>query len=189
MARIASPKGRERVDARLELKMRKSFKDKLAKFAQSSDLEMSVIMREGAQTIMDGRLPILGRIPCGPMQQAIQETPYYEIAPPIMRPRADLGDYFLEAAGDSMTPDIRNGDLVMLRPNIEWQNGEVCAVQVFHDKNLDGDCEATLKKVFRNENSRQLTLKANNAEFKPMRVDAECVKIVGVFRGLLRRDN
>jgi SOS-response transcriptional repressor LexA len=179
---------RERLQERYELMLRPSFKEELSGFSRDADIEMARVMRDGAEMFMRGRLPVLGRIPCGPLQEAIAETPYFEIVPPMLRPRADLGDYLLEASGDSMEPDIKSGDLVMLRPNIEWGEGEICAVQVFHDKGQEGDCDATLKRVFLERAKGKVTLKSINPEFKPMVVDAEYVRVVGVFRGLLRQD-
>jgi repressor LexA len=57
------------------------------------------------------------------------------------------GDFLLRITGDSMCGDgILEGDLVLLRPNVEVQQGEIAAVLWSES---GGECEATLKRVFR----------------------------------------
>lgn len=144
------------------------------------------IMREASRSYMLGRLPVLGKIPCGPLALALEDTHYMEMVSPILRPRADLGDYLLEASGDSMAPRIESGDLVMLRPGIDWAEGEVCAVQIYGDKNQDGDCEATLKRVFHGKFPDQLILRSYNMQYADKTVFMEQVQIVGVMKGLIK---
>ena len=176
------------MDARATTKLREEDKRDIEDFVQKIGLDISTILREGAFIYRNGYLPVLGRIPCGPLAEAVAETPYHEIVPPMLRPRADLGDYLLEASGDSMSPRVESGDLVMLRPEIAPANGEICAVQIFRDKG-DGAAEATLKRFFWEPGHREVKLKAINTEYEDIVVDAELVHVVGVFRGLLRRES
>ena len=176
------------MDASATAKMRSENKREIDEFAQSINSDISTVLRQGALMFRNGYLPVLGRIPCGPLEEAVAETPYHEIVPPMMRPRADLGDYLLEASGDSMSPRVESGDLVMLRPEIAPANGEICAVQIFRDKG-DGAAEATLKRFFWEPGHREVKLKAINTEYEDIVADAELVHVVGVFRGLLRRES
>ena len=181
---------REPKRERLNFYASESFTANLKEYISRHDeLDLSSVMRDGTEMFLRGRLPVLGKIPCGPLAEAIEATPYFEIVPPILRPRADLGDYLLEASGDSMAPLVANGDLVILRPGVEWSQGEVCACQVFLDKgDFAGPCEATLKRVFRGDNPSQMVLRAINPAYRDMIVDAEALQIVGVMRGLIRRN-
>ena len=57
------------------------------------------------------------------------------------------GDFLLRIKGESMVGDgILNGDLVLLRPGVEIQQGEIAAVVW---SGSGAECEATLKRVFK----------------------------------------
>lgn len=175
-------------DDRVEFKCHESWKKELEAFANETGVDMSKVLRDGADNYLRGYLPVLGHIPCGPLAEAIPQVEEYELCPPYMRPRRDLGDFWLVAEGSSMEPSIRAGDLVHMRPNSPWGNGQVCAVQVFYDKNHGGDCDAALKRVYKQMGSKVVTLKSDNPDFDPVEVDATYVKVVGVYRSHLRRD-
>lgn len=180
---------RELNEERMNLKVKPSFKKKIEGFTQRhDDMDQTSVLREGADTLMNGYLPVLGRIPCGPISEAIAATPYYEIVPPVLKPRADLGDYILEASGDSMEPRITSGDWVILRPDTEPAQGDICALQIYRDKGHEGDCEATLKRLIRESGHETVILRPINPEYKDIVVPADMVKVVGVFRGLIRRN-
>lgn len=89
---------------------------------------------------LGGGIPLLGSIPAGPLQEAIVDPEEIIEAGDMLKYRA--GDFLLRAAGDSMTGDgIFNGDLVLLRPQIEVQQGEIAAVHAGES------FESTLKHV------------------------------------------
>ncbi len=127
-------------------------------------------------------LPVLGSIPAGPLEEVIAEAESFfdqrELVP--SRP----GDFLLRVKGDSMTGDgIVPGDLVLLRPDVQLESGEIAATLVGEDQ------EATLKRVlFQPGGRRQVTLRASNRKYPDRNVDADDVKIAGVFRGLIRRN-
>lgn len=177
---------RETHDERFTLTLKPSMKLELEEFATMQDRDMSDVMRDGAQTIMRGLLPVLGRIPCGELREAIQESDVFELVPPCLKPRADSGDYLLEASGDSMAPLIQDGDLVLLRPEIEPANGDICAVQVYRDRDTP-ECDATLKRLHFLAGSAAVELQPENDRYQPMAVDRELIKVIGVYRGLIRR--
>jgi repressor LexA len=126
-----------------------------------------------------GGLPLLGSIPAGPLEEAVAQSDTIlderELLP--YRP----GDFLLQVKGDSMIGDgILEGDKVLLRPNVQVQHGEIAAVLV-------GDAhEATLKRVLLHEGTGKVTLRASNRRYVDRFVDAEELKIAGVFRGLVR---
>lgn len=182
---MASNTKRELYSERYTFAMRPSFLEKMKKFGERADKDKSEILRDGADFYMNGYLPVLGVIPCGPLKEAVEATPYYKLAPPAMLPRADLGDFLLEAEGDSMSPRIERGDLVLLRPGIMAGDGEVCAVQVYDNPERDGECTSTLKRLFRDHANQQVILRPYNPDYEEIIVPKDHIKIIGVLRGLL----
>ena len=77
----------------------------------------------------------------GPLAEALAQPADF-IAPRSLLPHR-AGDFLLRVRGDSMIGDgIHDGDLVLLRPEVEVQPGEVAAVHT-------GDSyESTLKHVY-----------------------------------------
>lgn len=134
---------------------------------------------KGRFTIGAGGLPLLGSIPAGPLEEALAEADI------VIEPHALLstkeGDFLLRVHGDSMIGDgILDGDLVLLRPNIEVTHGEIAAVLV-------GDSyEATLKHVLFGPKKSEIILRASNPKYSDIAAHATSVKIAGVFRGLIR---
>lgn len=179
---------RDRYDEKFNLSLQSKYKEKVFEFAEGKQFDVADVFRDGADIIMNGRLPVLGRIPCGPLEEAVEATPYFVVVPPCLRPRADLGDFLYEAAGDSMSPRIASNDLVLLRPGIEHSEGEICAVNVFRDKGYEGDAEGTLKRVFYEPGRERVILRSINPEYKDMVVNADFVKVVAVFRGAISMD-
>jgi repressor LexA len=126
-----------------------------------------------------GGLPLLGSIPAGPLSEAITQ------AETVLDERELLpwrqGDFALRVKGDSMVGDgIIEDDKVLLRPNVAVENGEIAAVLI------GGNYEATLKRVFFTAMNRRITLRARNLEYRDIQVEADDVRIAGVFRGLIR---
>lgn len=124
--------------------------------------------------IRKNAVPIIGNIACG------------ERVTPDTNPQgfADLpdgvhADFALRCKGDSMTPTLFDGDLVLIRQQPEVENGQIAAV------NVNG--ETTLKHVYRQ--SHGLLLTADNANFPPVFVpagqDGEII-IHGLAVGYLR---
>ena len=81
------------------------------------------------------RLPLVGRIACGMPILAEQN-----IEGEVAVPEEWHADFILTCRGDSMAPQIMDGDLVAVRSQPEVENGEIAAVRI-------GD-EATLKRVY-----------------------------------------
>jgi repressor LexA len=133
-------------------------------------------------------LPLLGRIPAGPLEEALEQEGQPVSVSELLRARA--GDFLLEVKGDSMTGDgIFEGDKVLLRPQVQFESGEIAAVLV------GADHEATLKRVHllppphaphAPQSSGEVILRASNPAYPDRRLPAEDIRIAGVFRGLLR---
>ncbi len=124
-----------------------------------------------------GGLPLLGSIPAGPLSEALAESETVVDERELLPYRG--GDFLLRVKGDSMIGDgILHGDLVLLRPEIDWHNGEIAAVHV-------GDAhEATLKRIFLED--ERVILRASNPQYPDLVTPAAEIKVAGVFRGLIR---
>ena len=121
---------------------------------------------------------MLGCIPAGPLSEVFEHCEVieaYELLP------HKLGDFLLIVHGDSMIGDgILPGDKVLLRPNVQVQNGEIAAVHI-GDEYL-----ATLKHVYFGPGQAKATLKASNPSYHDIVVAMKDIKVAGVFRGLVR---
>ena len=84
------------------------------------------------------KIPVLGTIPAGIPIEAIEEILDYEEIPLEM---AHTGKFFgLKVKGDSMSPRIENGDVVIVKKQEDCETGDICVVMV-------NGYEATLKQV------------------------------------------
>lgn len=103
------------------------------------------------------KIPVLGSVPAGIPIEAVQDIlDYEEISPEL----AATGEYFaLQIKGDSMAPDIKSGDIAIVRVQEKAENGQVVVVMV------NGD-EATVKRIkFLAEG---LMLLPNNPAYEPV---------------------
>jgi repressor LexA len=136
------------------------------------------LTRKARYALGTAGLPLLGSIPAGPLQEALRQPAEILEVGQLLPYRP--GDFLLRAAGDSMIGDgIFNGDLVLLRPDVEVQRGEIAAVHA------GDDYGATLKHVFFEEN--HVRLQAANPVYEDIFVPAaEWRGVAGVYRGLVR---
>lgn len=134
------------------------------------------LTRKGREAIGMGGIPVLGRITAGLLQEALaQPEEYLESMMPYQP-----GDFLLRVTGDSMNGDgIVDGDLVLLRPNVEARNGEIAAAYV-------GDAfDATLKHV--HFERALVRLRASNTAYSDIVVPlSDWRGVAGVYRGLIR---
>lgn len=126
-----------------------------------------------------GGIPLLGTIPAGPLEEAFAQADEIIETADLLPYRE--GDFFLRVRGDSMAGDgILDGDWVLLRPNLGVQHGEIAALLV-------GEAhETTLKRVFFVPEKSEIILRASNPRYPDLVVNAEDVKVAGIFRGLIR---
>jgi len=136
------------------------------------------LTKAGRQVLGIGGLPVLGSIPAGPLAEALAQPADF-IDPGSLLPHR-VGDFLLRVRGDSMIGDgIHDGDLVLLRPDVDMQPGEIAAVHT-------GDgYESTLKHVhFEKEGVR---LRASNPKYPDLFIARNDWRgVAGVYRGLVR---
>lgn len=84
-------------------------------------------------------IPVLGKIACGDPITAEENISEFHVRVIDDLPKGEL--FYLKAKGDSMSPIVQSGALVLCRYQQDVENGEVAAVL------LNGNTEATLKRV------------------------------------------
>lgn len=100
------------------------------------------------------KIPVLGVVPAGVPIEAIEKILEYEEITPEM---AKSGEYFgLKVKGDSMSPNILEGDILIVRKQEDANSGDICVVMV------NGD-DATVKKI--KKDPKGLTLIPNNPAY------------------------
>lgn len=134
---------------------------------------------KGRHALGLGSLPLLGTIPAGPLQEALQQSEALGSPDELLSFRP--GDFLLRVQGDSMTNfGILHGDKVLLRPDVQVEHGEIAAVCV------GDDYQATLKQVLFAPDHSSVTLRAGNPAYPDRIFPATNVRFTGVFRGLIR---
>lgn len=157
------------------------------------DREVSRGLRLAAESIQQEinnlvRVPLVGRIvasePCpvpGSDFSFFGADEAIELTRDIVDPHEDL--YALQVKGDSMVDAmINDGDIVIMRPHKDVQNGDLVAVWL-SDKE-----ETTLKRIYK-EGSR-IRLQPANPTMQPIYIDdAKSVQVQGRVVAVIRRPN
>jgi repressor LexA len=124
-------------------------------------------------------VPLLGRVQAGALTEAIAE-PAGHVAIATRLPPAEL--FALRARGDSMAPEILDGDLLIVRRQPVAADGAVVIAMV--------DGEATVKRLWRRRAGRgeanRIELRATNPAYAPI-VPAGPLELLGVVFELRRR--
>lgn len=147
--------------------------------------QRQILLTDKGQFAVGLGAPVLGCIPAGPPTEVLPAA-FEDAQGSLGGMLAGVlpikpGDFFLKVQGESMIGDgIQNGDLVLIRPNVQPNNGEIAAVAIGDER-----C-ATLKRVCFLPESEEVELHPSNPDMKPLRVPADEVYISGVFRGLVR---
>lgn len=120
------------------------------------------------------RIPIVGSIAAGKPILAEENIESY-----LILNQEYKADFALSIKGDSMiNAGINDGDLALIIKDRPIINGEIYAVLV--------DGEATLKKVYKNDNF--LTLQPCNSKYEPLMVKEEDNPyIIGKLSGIVRK--
>lgn len=119
------------------------------------------------------KVPILGRVAAGIPIEEIEDVIGWE---EISESMARKGKYFcLEIKGDSMEPDLRDGDIVVVCHQNTAENGDIVIAQV------NGN-EATCKRIAISETG--ITLMSYNPKYEPMpftneQIESMPVSIIG----------
>ncbi|MBI5243805.1 MAG: repressor LexA [Elusimicrobia bacterium] len=118
------------------------------------------------------RLPVVGHVRAGVPVEAIEDVEQYLL---LDRSVAGGADFILRVQGDSMEPEMREGDLALVKQATMAESGEPVIVHVGND-------EATVK-CFRRR-GREAWLEATNSRYSPIK--GRPFKIVGKVIGLVR---
>ena len=103
------------------------------------------------------KIPVLGTVAAGIPISAVEDILDYEEIPQSWK---NQGEFFgLKIKGDSMKPDINDGDTVIVRQQSTANNGDVVIALV------NGD-DATCKKFEKLDNG--IMLISNNSSYSPM---------------------
>jgi repressor LexA len=131
---------------------------------------MSVGVREESIFTEMIRIPILGSVPCGEPQEAIEEADEYFPVPFDASLATKRHIFGLRANGLSMKDaGILPGDIIIIDPYAQVNNGDIVVAKINE--------EATLKFYF--ERGGYIELKPANADFKPIKTNDPSFRIVG----------
>ena len=112
--------------------------------------------------------PLVGSIACGQPITAEQNVEDY-----VDVPEDAQCDFCLRCKGDSMIDaGIHDGDIVYIRIQPTVENGQIAAVRI--------DGEATLKRVFWNEETQTLQLLAENRKYAPLVYTGQVLETVHI---------
>ena len=110
--------------------------------------------------VFQGRVPILGTVPCGEPIEAIETILGYVDVPKKM----EKDHFALYAKGDSMAPKIEDKDIIIIHQTCEVTNGKIAIVKV------NGE-EATCKKLSLHDDT--ITLIPLNPNYDPVTYSSE----------------
>ena len=158
--------------------------DKIDKICNYLNIERSNLLEdkeENNNTSQGIKIPVLGTVAAGIPISAVEDILDYEEIPQSWQ---NQGEFFgLRIKGDSMKPDINDGDTVIVKQQSTANNGDVVIALV------NGD-DATCKKFEKLDNG--IMLISNNSEYSPMyfsneEVTTKPVVIVGRVVELRRK--
>lgn len=127
-------------------------------------------------------IPVVRRVAAGLPLTSFETTIGYE---PLTENTAKTGTYFaLQISGDSMSPNIADGDIVICRQQEDAEDGQIVVALVNGD---DGCC-----KRLRKYPDGTIALLSDNTAYKPMyfstsEIDNTPVKIMGIVKELRRK--
>ncbi len=130
---------------------------RLSKILDSDPLYVMGLTTKNTSINEGVKIPVLGHIPAGIPIAAIQDVLDYE---EISADMASTGEFFaLKVKGTSMTPEITDGEIAIVRQQADANSGDICVVMV------NGD-DATLKRIKKSEQGLTL-IPTNTIEFTP----------------------
>ena len=156
--------------------------DRLEKIAKYLNTSIEYLMGwEEEQKPQGIKIPVLGTVAAGIPISAVEDILDYEEIPQTWK---NQGEFFgLRIKGDSMKPDINDGDTVIVKQQTTANNGDIIIALV------NGD-DATCKKFEKLDNG--IMLISNNSEYSPMyfsneKVITKPVVIIGKVVELRRK--
>lgn len=117
------------------------------------------------------KIPLIGPASCGIPNMVFNDN-IEDI--PVSNELARDGVYAVIADGDSMLPDIKNGDIIICDKEIPCENGNIV-----HYTTIDG--ESGLKKYLADDNG-VVTLMPLNSNFKPIMCDEKDLRCARAFK-------
>ncbi|HDV0866325.1 TPA: LexA family transcriptional regulator [Enterococcus faecalis] len=81
-------------------------------------------------------------------------------------------DFAVPISGDSMQPEIENGQLVFIRKQPDFNDGDIVVIEI------DGD-GVTCKKVYRDYENKMIILHSINEKYPDRKVEPERIRIIG----------
>lgn len=155
--------------------------NRLADIADALEVEVAQLL-EGTQNFLGAELsnlntvllPVVGKVSCGNGELAYEDIEGHEATP---KEWISGGEYFyLRAKGDSMTgARIFDGDLLLIRKQLNIENGEIAVV-------LIGE-EAVLKRVYIHDD--QIVLHSENPIFAPIFLKSTEITIIGKLKKII----
>lgn len=128
---------------------------------------------------------LYGLAECGPTGMFVEENIIDRIPLPAKTFKVSPDSFLVEAVGDSMYPEIKEGDLVLAERGLIPENGDL--VVVIHNGT------AKIKKFFRDEGTDQVILQSTNTAYPPIGLYAgDNLQVAGVVSGVVykvRRGN
>lgn len=135
--------------------------DKIVVMSDMFNVPISYFFDEPTEDIEIVNIPLLGAISCGDPITAIENVDEYQKEIKTQLPTGNL--FYLKAQGNSMYPIIPDGAMVMVREQVDVENGEIAAVLI------NGDEEATIKRVRRIND--HILLEPENKEYNSIIID------------------
>ena len=128
------------------------------------DNNIDVFTLEGIKPIKLKKLPILGKVACGEPIYAEEEFGEY-----ISVDDDFHADFCLYAKGDSMIgAGIKDGSIVLVKKQDTIENGKIAVVLI--------ENEATLKRVYIDEENKKLILNPCNDNYAPIIIDEKTLE-------------
>ncbi|TEW52704.1 transcriptional repressor LexA [Psychromonas algicola] len=166
------------------------------KSANAAEEHLKALARKGAIEILSGTsrgirvvgehkdneieeegLPLIGKVAAGePILATENIEAHYDVDPSLFHPAAD---FLLRVEGESMKDiGIMDGDLLAVHKTQNINNGQVVVARV--------EESVTVKRFYRD--GKEVTLKAENTLFDPIKVDLEfqSFDIEGIAVGVIR---
>ncbi len=133
------------------------------------------------------QVPFWGDIPAGPPTDI--QNPNYLGRVKVLKHQAGKGRYVLRVYGDSMYPELRHNDLILIeyREDVDWHeaNGKICVCFL--------NREATLKRFrceFKHGKPAKAWLEGNHSEnpIIEIKLGTDDFKIIGILLKLVERN-
>lgn len=104
-------------------------------------------------------IPILGRVPCGPLKEAIADSDKCFPMPESVLPNGNY--YILQASGDSMIDaGIEDGDDILIKQQNVANEGDIVVAYI--------DGETTIKRIHFDDANQLIVLRPENDRYNPI---------------------